>query len=419
MIKLKYLSRKTYDHVEKYGIKSLKIYLFYYIKNLYKKPIKLAKIYSRTKSLNRPDKYLGKSSSFLNSKDIEILKKRFDVKNLKSFESKYSLKNYEDSGMCNLKLMLFSSLLLNNSEKYVENDLTSNVMSSAKNAGWDVKQYFGSPLKNSPHMIERERINEFNNVLKEFQPNILCIDSNLQINHKTFSYEALMNFKNKYNFKVLMFVPDFEVKKLKYWGREFVDFMQYSRPSLRKKINFIPDSKIICLPGITYNESSFFSDFKKVYDIYYSGSDTRQRKIFLNAAENTNLKVRALYGNRINEQSPNYELYKYELNKSRMTFSNGYITNKNSLIAGRFIESILSRSVCLYEECLDVNAFFQSYLHYVPVTNIHDFVKSAQYLRLNDEVLNTISSESYNYYMSNYSSKLFWSYLSSKIVNDL
>ena len=168
----------------------------------------------------------------------------------------------------------------------------------------------------------------------------------------------------------------------------------------------------------TYNESSFFSGFKKVYDIYYSGSDTRQRKIFLNAAENTNLRVKALYGNRISEQSPNYELYKHELNKSRMTFSNGYITNKNSLIAGRFIESILSRSVCLYEECLDVNAFFQSYLHYVPVTNIHDFVKSAQYLRLNNEVLNTISSESYNYYMNNYSSKLFWNYLSSKIVND-
>ena len=419
MIKILYLFKKTYDHVNEYGLKSFKIYLFYYIKKFYKKPIILIKIYYRIKIINRPDKYLGKYSASINSKDIEILKKRFIVKNILPFESKYSLKDYEGTSNHNLKLMLFSSLLLNNSEKYVENDLTVNVLFSARNAGWTVKQYFGRPLKNSPHVIEKQRINEFDSFLKEFEPDILCMDSNFQINHKTFSYEALTNFKSKYNFKVLMFVPDFEVKKLKYWGSEFVDFIQYSRPSLRKKINFIPDSKVICLPGVTYDESSFLPGFKKVYDIYYSGSDTRQRKTFLDAAQNTDLKVRVLYGNRISDESPSYELYKEELSKSSMTFSNGYITKKNSLIAGRFIESILSQSVCLYEECLDVNTFFQPYLHYVPVKNIHDFVKSAQYLKLNAERLNTISTESYNYYMKNYSSKLFWNYLASRIGSNL
>lgn len=418
-MKLVYSLNRAYDHVKKYGIKSFRIYVFYYIKQFYKKPLGRIKVYHRTKSITKQDRYLGQYSNSLNNNEIEILSNRFIGKSSLPLESEYSLKYYEDSFNNDLKLMLFSSLLLNNSEKYVENDLTTNVMSSARNAGWTVEQYFGNPLKNSPHVVEAERVDDFHNVLKEFEPDILCLDSNFQINHKTFSYETLIHFKKKYDFKVLMFVPDFEVKKLKYWGREFVDFIQYSRPSLRKKISFIPDSKIICLPGITYDESSFLSSLEKKYDIYYSGSDARQRKTFLNAAENSNLRVRALYGNRISDKSPNYELYKDELSKSKMTFSNGYITNKNSLIAGRFIESILSRSVCLYEQCLDVNAFFQPFQHYVPVKNIHDFVKSAQYLILNNEILNSISTEAYTYYMKNYSSRLFWNYLSSRITSNL
>jgi len=409
--------KKTFDHVKNYGLKSFKTYSLYYTKKLCKKPVKLIKIHYRTKSISKPDKYLGNYNTYINSRDIEIFNKKFKIQNTENFNN-YSLKNYKKTSSHSNKLLLFSSLLLNDSEKFVDNDLTVNVMSSARNSGWAVRQYFGSPLKNSPYVLEKERISEFENILNEFEPDILCMDSNFQIHHKTFSYEALINFKKKYGFKVLMFVPDFEVKKLKYWGTEFADFIQYSRPSLRNKINFITDSKLICLPGITYDESSFISNFEKEYDIYYSGSDTRQRKIFLNAAQNTNLKVKAIYGNRMSDKSPNYELYKVELSKSRMTFSNGYITKKNSLIAGRFIESILSQSVCLYEECLDVNTFFQPYLHYVPVKNIHEFVKSAQYLKLNLERLKTISSESYDYYMENYSSKLFWNYLASRIVNN-
>jgi hypothetical protein len=417
MVKFIGIFKKTFDHMKNYGLKSFKIYSFYYIKKLCKKPIVFIKIYYRTKSINKPDKYLGRYSTYISSKDIQIFSRKFEIQNTENFKNKYSLKNYEKVISHRNKLLIFSSLLLNDSEKFVDNDLTVNVMSSARNAGWTVKQYFGSPLKNSPYVLEKERISEFENILNEFKPDILCIDSNFQIHHKTFSYEALINFKKKYNFKVLMFVPDFEVKKLKYWGTEFADFIQYSRPSLRNKINFITDSKIICLPGITYDESSFISNFEKVYDIYYSGSDARQRKVFLNAASNTDLKVKAIYGNRISDKSPNYELYKVELSKSRMTFSNGYITKKNSLIAGRFIESILSQSVCLYEECLDVNTFFQPYLHYIPVKNIHEFVKSAQYLKLNTERLKTISTEAYEYYMENYSSKLFWNYIASRIVN--
>jgi hypothetical protein len=229
--------------------------------------------------------------------------------------------------------------------------------------------------------------------------------------------EKLLELKKLYKLKTLMFVPDFELKKLQYWAPELVDYINYSRPSLRNKIKFIPDYKLICLPGVPYCETLFENKGKKEQDFYFSGSKTRQRDIYYDAIKNTKLDINVNFGNRISSKSPNYFEYIKNMSNSRMTFSNGYISKHNSLISGRFIEAILSKCVCFYESCPDLNAFFQPLRHYIPVSNIHEFVITAQFLNMHPELLYTISQDAYSYYMKHYSSLLFWKYLSIQLNN--
>jgi len=407
---------KIYEHIRDYGVRSFKIYSFYKLRTFFTKPFLGIKTSIRVIKLKKPDKFLGTYNVDIEYENRNILKKRFELKTQLFFDNKYSLENYRDfHSKINLKLLVFSPIFIGNSEKYIKNELTFNVMSSAENAGWNVKQYYGKSQQNASKLVKEREIDEFMRIIEEFKPQLVCIDSNSAINYNNFNNERLSKIKKKYSFKVLMFVPDFEIRKLQYWGNDLVDFVNFSRPSLRSKINFIPEQKLICLPGIPYFESIFEGLSEKKYDFFYSGSDARQRRIFLDGARNTNLYVKALFENRINLESPDYKEYCQEIGKSRMTFANGYISRNNSLIAGRFIESILSKSVCLYEDCPDLDAFFLPYRHYIPVSNIHEFVITAQFLRINPEILVRISEEAYTYYMQNYSSKLFWNYIASRM----
>lgn len=77
--------------------------------------------------------------------------------------------------------------------------------------------------------------------------------------------------------------------------------------------------------------------------MYYSGSNIRQRKIFIDAAIKSGLNVKENFGNLLFDKSPTYKEFLSNISKARMTFGNGYVKRNNILIAGRFIESLLSK----------------------------------------------------------------------------
>lgn len=154
-------------------------------------------------------------------------------------------------------------------------------MSSAENAGWNVKQYYGKSQQNASRLVKEREVDEFLRIIEEFKPQLVCIDSNSAINHNNFNNERLSEIKKRYNFKVLMFVPDFDIRKLQYWGNDLVDFVNFSRPNLRSKINFIPEQKLICLPGTPYSESFFEGLSEKKYDFSILDPMRAKEKFFL------------------------------------------------------------------------------------------------------------------------------------------
>ena len=405
------------QHFELYGVNSLFNYSFYYIRLFFKKPFKYFEDYFRVRNISKPDKNLGKFSEYLSDKNVEVLTQRFDSREKKLTNyNKYSLKEFKQyDSRKNLRLLLFLPEHVNNSKNFVENYLTLNVRKSAEDAGHLVKQFWGNAVVNSLYADEQERLSNFEDTIIKFTPDLLVIDSNFSIKHKTFTIENFLKLKKKYQFKVLLISPDFDIHRLKYWGEKLADFVLSSRPSLMNQVEFIPKSKKIILPGVPYFEKIFSNINLKEYDLYYSGSNIRQRKIFIDAAIKSGLNVKENFGNLLSNKSPTYMEFLSNISKARMTFGNGYVKRNNILIAGRFIESLLSKTVTLYETGPDVNEFFIPFEHYVPVSNIHDFVKSAQYLKLNSTLLDKISFSAYNYYSENYSSRLFWNYITYKL----
>jgi hypothetical protein len=373
----------------------------------------------RKKKLSKPDVSLGKFENNLSQVSEQIIKNRFKNPILPCSDiNAFSLAEYKDVKINNMRLVVFSPQFFHNSAKFVENDLTINVIGSAIESGIEVKHFFGNQSDNSPFNLENERFQSFEQLISEFQPHVLAIDSNFSITHQTFNYNNFLNLKNKYGFKVLMFVPDFELRKLNYWIKDLVDLTQYSRPSLRHLISNIPDRKLICFPPCPYKNSEFASNKDREIDIYYSGSDTRHRRLFINAAYEAGLNVDSNFGHKEAGSSPSYLEFMRNMSRAKMTFSNGYISKNNSLVAGRFVESIISNTVCLYEDCPDIRAFFEPYKHFVPVSNIHNFVMQAQFLRKNQNYLDYLSETAFEHFQVNFSARAFWSYVYLKLVKE-
>lgn len=411
---------KFYKHVKIYGFHSLKVYSLYKVKVFLKKPVIFIRTWLRIYSIKKKDKNLGSITTVLHKKNIQFLEDKFKTSNKvqpDGNKNEYSLEKYgELRSNENLRLLVLLPYFIGNRQNNVENELTINVINSALHAGWIVQQFYGDSKIHSKRTNNNLEFRNLVDLIENFKPHLLCIDSNAPINFNEFSREKLLKLKQLYKFKVLMFVPDFELKKLRYWATDLVDYLNYSRPSMRNKIKFISDHKLICLPGIPYCEALFEQQDKK-HDFYFSGSKTRQREIYFDALKNTKLKINSNFGNRIFSNSPDYFHYRKNMCNSQMTFSNGYISKHNSLISGRFIEAILSKCVCFYEICPDLDVFFKPLRHYIPVSNIHEFAITAQFLNMHPELLYTISQNAYDYYMKHYSSKLFWNYITIQVTN--
>ena len=89
-----------------------------------------------------------------------------------------------------------------------------------------------------------------------------------------------------------------------------------------------------------------------------------------------------------------------------MTFSNGYINPRDSLITGRFIESVLLNTLVFYEKCLDLEYFFIPKLHYVPIKNREELEDKIMQLSEDEELREGIVNCARDHYISRYGSDI-------------
>jgi hypothetical protein len=103
---------------------------------------------------------------------------------------------------------------------------------------------------------------------------------------------------------------------------------------------------------------------------------------------------------------------------STMAFTNGYRSNKESLLAFRVFELILKETLVFYERGSWIDTFLIPYIHYIPVSSAPDLADKAKYIMENPSIISRITNDAKTFVQEKYSGKIFWSQLNKMIIND-
>ena len=172
----------------------------------------------------------------------------------------------------------------------------------------------------------------------------------------------------------------------------------------------------------TYPFSNIFKNEtvkEKENSILFSGTKYRGfngRKFFLNYALKQGLNVTDhMHNHNLTEKIlPRYTDYLSSLDSCNLSFTTGYRSFKESLLAFRVVELMLRGVVVLYEEQSIINFFFDPYEHYIPVQNGPDLCEKVTYLFSNPESIRRIAKNAAQYVDDNYSNSAFWQIVENK-----
>jgi hypothetical protein len=235
----------------------------------------------------------------------------------------------------------------------------------------------------------------------------LILDANMNIKDSTINAEWIMGLKEEFSLKVIVIMLDYNFEKMTYWGGKVSDVFVHSRPDKFAEIRLQARGSIVSWPGSPYPRFQRVARLKE-FDFFFSGSSTRGRKEFLSSLGNISMTTNIRFGERIQKSSYSYSDYIYELSRSRMTFSNGYIDDQENMITGRALESFATKTLVFYETSRVMEAFFEPFVHFVPVNTASDLAYYSEYFLHKPKLLSAITDGAYNYYYDQYSSYKYW-----------
>ena len=103
--------------------------------------------------------------------------------------------------------------------------------------------------------------------------------------------------------------------------------------------------------------------------------------------------------------------------RTKIAFNNGWVGAGEDTMTGRIAESILSNTLLMNEHNNNpaILNFFTPFVHYIPVSNVHQFVCYSQFFLENEELMEDITRSTKAFYIDHYSSEKFWIKLIEKI----
>ena len=172
-------------------------------------------------------------------------------------------------------------------------------------------------------------------------------------------------------------------------------------------------------PFIPFDEHRFNRGDVRDVGLGFCGGKGRRRDDFLSFAEQCGIPTTAHFVD--DKKYLTDSEFKDFLSRSQITFSNGYAGTvagiAHSVMTGRIAESILSRSLLVYESGSQIDDYLVPYVHYIPVDNVHDLVHSCRYLLNHEEKRAEMANEAYSFLTEHYSSKKFWNCVTQRLRN--
>ena len=170
---------------------------------------------------------------------------------------------------------------------------------------------------------------------------------------------------------------------------------------------------------IPFDERCFNASVERDIGLGFCGGKGRRRDVFLSFAEKGGIPTTAHFVD--DKQYLTGDEFRDFLSRSRITFSNGFLGTLTglpySVMTGRIAESILSRSLLVYESGSQIGDYLVPYVHYIPVDNVHELVHFCRFLLNHEEIRAEMTSAAYEYWMENYSSKRFWDCVTQRLCN--
>lgn len=291
------------------------------------------------------------------------------------------------------------------SQRKVESDIYYAYSKSAEALGAKVREFDRTPTLASSM---RPQITEEN----PDSARLVIIDGNEAPGTGNSSRSFLNKVRNAVDF-VIVDIPDcYESRN---GGEKILQWIDYADILIIHNSRFLPSKfdseKVLFWPGFPFLESNYFSSWnQKETSIQILGYQHRQREMYVYAGLQKNLPIRNSLHNNVKSANmhPKYDDYISELTKSKFHFSNGYISNKESIIVGRVIEAITAGSALLYETGSDIEFVLNPYRHFVPVVNVPDFIEKSLFLIENEDIAESIALEGRRFYINSYGSRRFW-----------
>jgi len=299
----------------------------------------------------------------------------------------------------------------------MDHDIAYHVAHSAESAGVRVSRYDADAITYHGNGKLRAEIGRLQEFLWENRPEIVVFDGNYIPNGRTIDADVILELKRAIGFKFLVIIPDCydgcPVDYLGYWHR-IADASVVFHGDSGYLRNLTNKTNVIVCPTVPIHAASFAARHDRDVDIGYSGGNTRQRRMFLDAAADAGLRTECWFHNRSRGQCPSVEEFADLLGRSKMAFNNGWVYNGESIITARVGEAIAAGAVLIQEVGSPIDDYLVPFVHYVPVANITQFVGFCQFLAEDDERRSALARDASDFWREHYSSDGFWRCVAQK-----
>ena len=324
--------------------------------------------------------------------------------------------------MKGIKLAVVMPRYVHGNPAYIESDHFYHLAKSAEAAGLSVTQFEADEIsydhtvddhKPAPTRPLDESLAELTRFLDIVRPDVVAFEANFEPTANSIGNAYWNEQKRRLGFKLVAEIADsydfankqgYQFFQIHRW-RDCVDqFLLFHELSLQR----VGIENVVLAPCLPFWEGSFDPNAAKDIGICTIGSLTRGRELWLRPLVASGAPVLNIMHDRSRRMAPNREEYNSYLARARMTFNNGYLSEYVRLATGRFFEGVLSRALVFEEAGDPVDLFFEPYIHYVPVANVHQLIAFTWFFDEAEEWRKRIVDAAYDWMTTRYHSSKTW-----------
>ncbi len=288
------------------------------------------------------------------------------------------------------------------------------IRNSARAAGLGEVDFFAADgINQHGSATVGEELVKLTRFLAEKRPSLVVIDGNYLPTERTIRPEIWLRLKQKYGFRIMAIFGDCYDgnnggKALSVWGPVSDLSVIFHRYGTAYESFPSPDKVLIC-PPTPYDEELLASTgAPRDIGLGYIGGVHRERGLFMDVAKHSGIPTYAHLHQREKNKALDLAGYADILRRSKMFFNNGYRDPGDDILTAHIPEAIMAGSLLIQEVGSPIDEYLVPFVHYVPVSNLHQFVATVQFLCEDEPRRAALADQAYRFWKEHYSTTLFW-----------